>query len=50
MTVELGINAPDFALEANNGETVRLSDYKGKECGSILLSKGHDTWMHDRGM
>ena len=29
MTVEIGKQAPDFALPANNGETVRLSDYRG---------------------
>ncbi|WP_342429950.1 thioredoxin-dependent thiol peroxidase [Neobacillus sp. FSL H8-0543] len=29
MTVEIGKQAPDFALEANSGETVKLSDYLG---------------------
>ncbi|UOQ92631.1 thioredoxin-dependent thiol peroxidase [Halobacillus shinanisalinarum] len=30
MTVETGQKAPDFELTANNGETVKLSDYQGK--------------------
>ncbi|MFO1443149.1 thioredoxin-dependent thiol peroxidase [Bacillus sp. Bva_UNVM-123] len=30
MGVEIGELAPDFALEASNGETIRLSDYRGK--------------------
>ncbi|ARI78251.1 thioredoxin-dependent thiol peroxidase [Halobacillus mangrovi] len=30
MTVEKGKQAPQFTLPANNGETVSLSDYKGK--------------------
>ncbi|WP_273852930.1 thioredoxin-dependent thiol peroxidase [Guptibacillus spartinae] len=30
MSVEIGEKAPDFKLEASTGETVSLSDYKGK--------------------
>ncbi|WP_082234821.1 thioredoxin-dependent thiol peroxidase [Halobacillus massiliensis] len=30
MTVEVGKKAPEFELKANNGETVKLSDYQGK--------------------
>lgn len=30
MTVEVGMQAPDFTLEANNNETVTLSSFKGK--------------------
>lgn len=30
MTLEKGKQAPDFTLQANNGEQVSLSDYKGK--------------------
>ncbi|WP_079526703.1 MULTISPECIES: thioredoxin-dependent thiol peroxidase [Halobacillus] len=30
MTVEAGQKAPEFELKANNGETVKLSDYRGK--------------------
>lgn len=30
MTVEAGMAAPNFTLEANNGEKVSLSDYLGK--------------------
>lgn len=29
MTVKIGMPAPLFALEANNGETIKLSNYKG---------------------
>ncbi|ETI66315.1 thioredoxin-dependent thiol peroxidase [Neobacillus vireti] len=30
MTVEIGKQAPDFQLEANNGETVTLAKFRGK--------------------
>jgi thioredoxin-dependent peroxiredoxin len=30
VTVEVGMLAPDFTLPANNGETVKLSSFKGK--------------------
>jgi peroxiredoxin Q/BCP len=30
MTVEAGLTAPNFTLEANNGEKVSLSDFLGK--------------------
>ncbi|RWZ51318.1 thioredoxin-dependent thiol peroxidase [Halobacillus fulvus] len=30
MTLEKGTQAPDFTLKASNGESVSLSDYKGK--------------------
>ncbi len=30
MTVEAGKQAPDFELKANTGETVKLSDFRGK--------------------
>ncbi|QTM98391.1 thioredoxin-dependent thiol peroxidase [Sediminibacillus dalangtanensis] len=30
MTTEIGKLAPDFALKANTGETVKLSDFQGK--------------------
>ncbi|CAH2715676.1 Putative peroxiredoxin bcp [Neobacillus rhizosphaerae] len=30
MTVQIGKQAPDFRLEANNGETVSLANFKGK--------------------
>lgn len=29
MTVEIGMKAPDFGLEAQNGETVKLSSFRG---------------------
>jgi peroxiredoxin Q/BCP len=31
MSVEIGKKVPDFKLPASNGETVSLSDYKGKK-------------------
>ncbi len=30
MTIELGKSAPDFELQASNGEDVKLSDFRGK--------------------
>jgi thioredoxin-dependent peroxiredoxin len=30
MTIEIGQAAPDFEVSANNGERVKLSDFKGK--------------------
>ena len=30
MALEIGRKAPDFALEDEDGKTVKLSDYKGK--------------------
>ncbi|MCM2533857.1 thioredoxin-dependent thiol peroxidase [Neobacillus pocheonensis] len=30
MTIEVGMQAPDFTLEANNNKTVTLSSFKGK--------------------
>ncbi|MDX5474270.1 MAG: thioredoxin-dependent thiol peroxidase [Bacillaceae bacterium] len=30
MTLKVGNKAPDFELQTENGETVKLSDYKGK--------------------
>ncbi len=30
MTLEIGANAPDFTLPANGGETLTLSDFRGK--------------------
>ncbi len=30
MTVEIGLEAPDFSLPASNGKTVSLSDFRGK--------------------
>ncbi|MEH6990832.1 thioredoxin-dependent thiol peroxidase [Cytobacillus firmus] len=30
MAIEIGKTAPDFELEASNGERVKLSDYRGK--------------------
>ncbi|QHE51149.1 thioredoxin-dependent thiol peroxidase [Pontibacillus sp. HMF3514] len=30
MTIELGKPAPDFELQASNGESVKLSDFRGK--------------------
>lgn len=30
MAIEIGKQAPDFALEASNGKQIKLSDFKGK--------------------
>ena len=31
MEVELGSIAPDFSLEASDGKTIRLADYRGRK-------------------
>ena len=35
MPLKVGDQAPDFELESTNGQTVRLSDFKGKK--NVLL-------------
>lgn len=47
MTIEIGQKAPDLELKGDHGETVTLSDYKGKYIVLYFLSKRHDTGMHN---
>jgi peroxiredoxin len=37
MTVEIGAQAPDFALRNQHGETVRLADYRGKQAVLVMF-------------
>ncbi len=39
MALEEGRKAPDFALPDESGETVRLSDFKGKRVVVFFYSK-----------
>ena len=38
--VELNKPAPDFSLEDFNGETIRLSDFKGKSNVLLVFNRG----------
>jgi peroxiredoxin len=38
--VELNKPAPDFSLEDFNGETIRLSDFKGKVNVLLVFNRG----------
>ncbi len=38
--VELNTNAPDFSLKSFEGETVQLSDFKGKMNVLLVLNRG----------
>ncbi len=38
--IETGSVAPDFTLEATNGQTFRLSDYRGKQNVLLFFSEG----------
>ncbi len=39
MALEIGKKAPDFALQDEDGKTVKLSDYKGKRVIVFFYSK-----------
>ncbi len=41
MALEIGRKAPDFALEDEDGRTVKLSDYKGKRLVVFFYSKAN---------
>jgi len=38
-TLEIGQQAPDFSAKNQNGETVHLSDFKGKKLFYIFIQK-----------
>jgi peroxiredoxin len=38
--IELNREAPDFTLEAFNGEEFKLSDYRGKKNVLLVLNRG----------
>ncbi len=50
MTLEVGKQVPDFTLQNQKGEEVTLSDFKGKKCYSLFLSKRYDTRLYESGM
>jgi peroxiredoxin Q/BCP len=37
MVIEVGAKAPDFALPATNGATIKLSDYKGRRNVALVF-------------
>ncbi|NMB04661.1 MAG: redoxin domain-containing protein [Tissierellia bacterium] len=39
-SVKVDLKAPDFELKEFNGETFKLSDYKGKSNVLIVLNRG----------
>ena len=39
-SVKVDLKAPDFELKELNGETFKLSDYKGKSNVLIVLNRG----------
>jgi len=50
MTTLVGQIAPDFALPASNGQTVRLADFSWQKYCALFLSKRYDTRVHNRGV
>ena len=38
--VELNVTAPDFTLDDFKGETISLSDFKGKKNVLLVLNRG----------
>jgi len=41
MPLEVGRKAPDFALQDENGETVKLSDFKGRRVVVFFYPKAN---------
>ncbi len=41
MALEIGTKAPDFALPDEDGNTVKLSEYKGKRVVVFFYSKAN---------
>lgn len=41
MALEIGRKAPDFALQDEEGRTVKLSDYKGKRVVVFFYPKAN---------
>ncbi len=46
MSLEVGQLAPDFTAKIETGETIKLSDYKGKKSDPLLLSQRCYTGLH----
>ena len=43
MSLKIGDKAPDFALQSSMGDTVRLSDYSGKNYVVLIFYPGDET-------
>jgi thioredoxin-dependent peroxiredoxin len=43
--LKVGETAPDFALNDENGETIRLSDYRGKQPVVLVFYPGDGTYL-----
>jgi peroxiredoxin len=46
MALTIGTKAPDFKTTDQDGNAVKLSDFKGKESSAVLLSKRSNTWLY----
>ena len=47
--LKVGDRAPDFALQDQKGQTIKLSDFLGKKkCGPGVLHQGQHSWLNQR--
>jgi peroxiredoxin len=46
MALTAGSKAPDFTVKDQDGKEVKLTDFKGKESCSLLLSERYDTRVY----
>ena len=46
MAIQVGDAAPDFALPASNGETVRLGDFRGQPVVLYFYPKDAVSYTH----
>lgn len=50
MTIEIGQQVPEIELTGDNGEKVKLSDFKGKHIVLYFYPKDMTTRLHNRSM